>query len=393
MKIAFLTARDPRDRRSWSGTVYCMAQALQKHCGDVSYIGPIDAEKEKLVGKVIHRSSQLLLKRFYYYDHSFLVSKKYARVAAQKLTEQPFDVIVAPSGETEIAFLETDIPIMVVGDATYTLLHDYYPQYSSLLKRSYYEMNVIADLAIKKARLLLFTSTWAARSAIEDYSADPGKVFVAPFGANLENPPPREKALTRKKSDRCRLLFLGVNWERKGGDIAFETLMELEELGIHAELVVCGCTPPATFSHPAMTVIPFLDKNNVLQRRELNKLLETSDFLLLPTRSDCFGIVFCEANAFGLPVITTYTGGVPDVVRDGENGFTLPYDARGDEYARVIASVYCDEQRYMKLVRSSRAAFDDRLNWDAWGLAAKNVLANLHGVKTSRENPYNFCAF
>ena len=377
MKIAFLTARDPRDRHSWSGTIYYMAQALQKHCGEVSYIGPIDAEKEKIVGKVIHRSSQLLLNRFYYYDHSFLVSKKYAKVAAKKLLEQPADVIIAPSGETEIAFLETDIPIVVVGDATYMLLHDYYPQYSRLLKRSYYEMNSIANLALKKACLLLFSSRWAARSAIEDYSADPGKVFVAAFGANLENPPPRENALARKKSGQCRLLFLGVNWERKGGDIAFETLLKLEELGVYAELVVCGCTPPATLTHPRMKVIPFLDKNNILQRQELNKLLEVSDFLLLPTRSDCFGIVFCEANAFGLPVITTYTGGVPDVVRDGENGFTLPYHARGDEYAKVIASVYCNEQRYTDLVHSSRAAFDDRLNWDAWAITVKQLLANL----------------
>src|SRR6266849_969607 len=99
-----------------------------------------------------------------------------------------------------------------------------------------------------------------------------------------------------------------------------------------------------------------------------------SDFLLVPTRADCTPIVFCEANAFGLPVITTDTGGVAEVVRDGENGFLLPYSARGAAYADVIAKAYRDDQRYAELVSASRTAFENRLNWDAWGATVKNIL-------------------
>src|SRR5205085_12222674 len=142
----------------------------------------------------------------------------------------------------------------------------------------------------------------------------------------------------RKKSEQCRLLFLAVGWARKGGDIAFETLLKLEELGIQAELIVCGCTPPKGTAHKRMRVIPFLDKNDERQRKELEQLLMAADFLLVPTRSDAYGLAYCEASAFGLPVITTRTGGVPEVVRDGENGFLLPYEARGAAYAEVIAS-------------------------------------------------------
>jgi glycosyltransferase involved in cell wall biosynthesis len=175
------------------------------------------------------------------------------------------------------------------------------------------------------------------------------------------------------------LLFLGVEWQRKGGDITFETLLKLEEIGIPAELVVCGCTPPKEFSHERMRVIPFLNKNDESQRKELERLLMMSNFLLLPTRSDCVPMVLAEANAFGLPVITTNTGGVPEVVREGENGFLLPLDARGDAYAEVIAKAYRDDQYYSELVRASRAAFDNRLNWDAWGVSVKNILAELLG--------------
>jgi len=185
--------------------------------------------------------------------------------------------------------------------------------------------------------------------------------------------------LAKKKSERCRLLFMGVGWERKGGAIAFETLLKLEEMGIEAELIICGTTPPSKFAHERMVVIPFLDKNDERQSKEIENLYAKSDFLLVPTRCDAYGHVFCEASAFGLPSITTNTGGVPEVVRNGENGYVLPYSARGSEYARIIAEIYQDDQRYIALVESSRNAFESRMNWDVWGSAVKQVLQNIIG--------------
>ena len=197
---------------------------------------------------------------------------------------------------------------------------------------------------------------------------------AVPFGANLEHPPSRETVLARKRSGRCRLLFLGVDWQRKGGEIAFETLMKLEERGVQAELIVVGCTPPQGFSHERLKVIPYLNKRDEKQRQELEDLFQTSDFLFLPTRSECYGMVFCEASAYGLPVISTDTGGVSGAVRDGENGFLLPPSAGGAEYAELIARVYGDEAGYAELVGSSRAAFEASLNWDSWGRTVKKLM-------------------
>ncbi len=387
MKIALLTmSRDPQDRRSWrswSGIVYYVAQTLQKYCGEVSYCSPaLPCRKEELIARIVRGSSRILLKKGY--NPSIFLAKSYAKAGERWLAGQSFDLIVAPDGALDIPFLETDIPIVLVGGgATYGLLLDYYPRFSNLLKRSIYEMNTMYALALKKASAVIYSSAWGARSAVEDYGADPAKVHVIPFGANLDEIPQREVALARKLSDRCRLLFLGVEWARKGGDIAFETLLKLEELGIAAELTVCGCTPPKAFAHERMKVIPFLDKNDERQCKELEKLFMMSDFLLLPTRADAYGLVFCEANAFGLPVITTSTGGVPEVVRDGENGFLLPYDARGAAYAEVIAQIYHDATRYAELVRASRTAFESRLNWDAWGVTINHILTDLLGHESS----------
>lgn len=378
LKIAFLNSLVLQDKlTSWSITNGYIAQSLQKYCGDLTYIGPI-LLKEALLGKILNKGTQLLFKKGFMYYHSFFLAKRFAKIADKLLTQQPYDVIVAPSCATEIAFLETNIPIILIEDANVALLHEYYAQYSHLLKRSFYEANTLEELALNKASIALYPSEWAARSARENYRVhDTQKVHMVPFGGNIDSPPPIEVVEKRKKTGKCTLFFLGTDWERKGGEIAFETLLTLEEMGIQAELIVCGCIPPSQFVHERMTVIPFLSKKDEKQRMELDRLFETSDFLILPTRGETYGMVFCEASAFGLPSITTNTGGVSGAVRDGDNGFTLPFNARGAEYAELIAKVYQDDQRYAALVRSSRAAYDERLNWDAWGTTATRLIQEM----------------
>jgi glycosyltransferase involved in cell wall biosynthesis len=123
-----------------------------------------------------------------------------------------------------------------------------------------------------------------------------------------------------------------------------------------------------------MKVIPFLDKNNLNDRAKLINLLLNANFLLLPTRSEAYGIVFCEANAFGLPVIATDTGGVSEIVKNGYNGFLLSRNAEASDYARTIMQIWNDESKYFELVQNSRKSYDQRLNWDAWGKKVKKAL-------------------
>jgi glycosyltransferase involved in cell wall biosynthesis len=374
MNIAFLTSEDPRDRRSWSGIYYCMARALAQYCGEVTLLGPVNPY-QIFLGKVRNKVSRLLFNTAYFHElisYKFNVSlaRKYARIFQKKLSEGQFDLIFAPWAIAEIAFLEAGPPIIYSNDATVPLTDGYYFDFPPRARR---EANFLESLAISKSRLALYSSQWAAHSAIQDYHADPGKVHVIPFGANLDETPSREAILAKKESDRCRLLFLGAQWDRKGGDIAFETLAQLEERKLPAQLTVCGCVPPKKYTHQNLKVIPYLNKNIPAQRAKLHEVLLSSDFLLLPTRAECFGIVFCEAAAYGLPVITADTGGVPEVVKSGDNGYVLSRNAVAADYAGVIDEIFGDKKRYNELARRSRAAYEDRLNWDAWGRKVRQL--------------------
>src|SRR5207237_7373029 len=77
----------------------------------------------------------------------------------------------------------------------------------------------------------------------------------------------------------------------------------------------------------------FLDKRTPEGVKQLSCIMRQAAFLYVPTRQDCSPMVFSEANSFGVPVITTRTGGVPDVVIDGVNGHVLPLEETADGYA------------------------------------------------------------
>ena len=86
---------------------------------------------------------------------------------------------------------------------------------------------------------------------------------------------------------------------------------KLEELGIPVQLTIVGCQPPGELPGNKIRVIPYLNKNRDEDAQLLEQLFFEADFFVLPTRADCSPIVMAEANAFGLPVISTYTGGLP----------------------------------------------------------------------------------
>lgn len=110
-----------------------------------------------------------------------------------------------------------------------------------------------------------------------------------------------------------------------------------------------------------------ISKSIAEEKKKLITLYRQSNFFLLPTRAEAAGLVFSEAAAFGLPVITTDTGGITSIVRQGINGYTLPHDATSISYAKLIEELYKDPPRYKKLARTARQEYKKTLNWDTWG--------------------------
>jgi len=240
--------------------------------------------------------------------------------------------------------------------------------------KSIAEGNAMEALALRKASKILYASEWAACSAMQDYGIDPRKIAVVPFGANIEKSPPRRRM--RDSSHRpLNLLFVGKDWERKGGSIAYQVVKMLQSRGDEAILHIVGCKPEDLEKDPSVRIHGFYDKRDRLQSRRLADLYSKADFLILPSREECYGVVICEAFAHSLPVLAHETGGIPTIVKDGTNGFLSATNDPKD-FVEFITK-HSGNRRYHRLQQAARSAYEERFNWDAAGRRIRDIIESL----------------
>jgi glycosyltransferase involved in cell wall biosynthesis len=378
MKIGFAGRWNPLDKKSWSGTCYYTYRQIQQH----HQVEPFQFQwpfymREWLILK--KQYGKLLLKKNVAVEFLTGYAQYFSRALDKAVKGKGLDALFVPAAPQLIAFAKTDIPIIFLTDASFQQIQGYYQSFQNMAGFSLRQGVDLDRRAFRKAAHCLLASGWCRQSAIADYGVPPENITVAPLGANLDIIPGREDIYLSAKDDVCDLLFIGVEWERKGGQIALDAFAALQKMGINSRLTIIGCVPPFTISDPNITVIAFLDKHDAQQSQQLYTHLKNADFLLLPTRAEAAGLVFSEASAYGVPSISTHTGGVPTYVQEGVNGYTLPLTETGGAYAQKIASLFTDKAHYEALRHSSRQRFETELNWGAWGDAFNGVLKKVTG--------------
>src|ERR1051325_926213 len=125
--IAFVSSYDPRNKRVWSGTPYYSAKALRDHCGDVEFLGPYPFMFVYQLFRILSFLTRKITgKKLDQYSVTFL-AKLYGSYFTKKLKGKKYDLIFTASGSAEIAYLKTDIPIVLLADTTFANMIDYYP--------------------------------------------------------------------------------------------------------------------------------------------------------------------------------------------------------------------------------------------------------------------------
>lgn len=369
LNVGFFSAQNYLDRRVFSGTLYKMHESLDSLPINLINLGnPHVPEFLGISSKILRKIKQNFLKKP---PAKHFIDPQFGQVIQEQLQGHSLDLIFAPVACKEMQYLNTDIPIIYASDVTHKLLVETY-QIENNQQKEQWESS-----AILRGKKLVYSSEWAANSAIEHYGADPERIEIVPFGANIDTIPNAQKTLEKCSFDRCSLLFIGRNWERKGGKLAFDTLTSLLDMGVDAELLVVGCYPPPEYKHERLRVIPNIDKNIAQEREKFNRLLLESHFLIFPTRADCSPIVICEANAYGIPVMTTDVGGIPTIIKNGKNGFMLPLSASPQDYAELIKANFSDAKQYENLVKDSRTEYETRLNWQKWAGRIYEIMLGL----------------
>jgi glycosyltransferase involved in cell wall biosynthesis len=369
LKLAVLAAADSLNVSTWSGTPYYMTKALQSKFPDLF---PVRKPRPLLLQYVRRLTRKATAGRIDIFWNPML-AKRNAGQLANRLKIERIDVALCIGNSPLSAYLAQQFSTIHVSDTTVPLMLDYYSEFSRLPKKIAANAWQLDSASVLQSRASLFATEWAANSAIRDYGADPSRIHVIPWGANIEGRDDSEYE-SAFRADVCHLVFIGVDWQRKGGDIAVAAAMRLIDAGYAVKLHIIGATPHLTTKSDAVILHGFLNKGTKEGRDMFNSIMTQAAFLFVPTREDCFGMVFPEANSYGVPVITTRTGGVPGAVVEGVNGHMLPIEATADEYAKLIWDIWSNRDTYYRLRDSSRRQFVGTLNWGTWLAQATKVI-------------------
>ncbi len=373
MKIAYVTSYDLLNKKSWTKHVqgictagYYIAKNLLDESTSIEYISPL-RKKYAVFTRAKWSLYRNLYKKDYYRWAEPLIVKNYAHQIQSELNYLNVDIILSSESTVPIAYLNTKQPIVLWTDTTLSALINFYSYMSNLCQENIQNIYKIEAEALKRCDLIIYTSEWAAKMASQTYNIDINKIKVVPWGANLEYKHTLKdihNIVNSKITSKCKLLFIGVDWLRKGGDITLEIAKKLNATGLETELTIVGCQPQLVESLPKfVNCLGFISKSNTEGLNTLEKLLCESHFLILPSRAETFGHVFCEASSFGLPSLASNIAGVATVVRDGKNGQTFPLDAKIEEYCNYIYDLFTNYSEYKKLAISSFNEYQTRLNW------------------------------
>ena len=364
MRIGFVSIPDASKVRSWSGIPFQILNQFRTQGVDVQLLSPLQAKSKYMVAP-----ARLLAKargQSVTLDHFPIVLRDYAEQIDRFVQDRGIEVVFSTS-TIPITLLKCGRPIVTWTDAVFHGMRDYYGKtFANLSQRAVKRGMWQEETALDNCAMAAFASRWALNGAAK--ITDAQKLRILPFGSSLPVRHSAEQITERaiekrsKRKGACELLFVGVNWARKGGDIAVETARLLNEASIETRLNIVGSQPDGPIPSFVKS-LGFLNKSSNEGMRKLIELYESADFLILPTQAEAAGIVFSEASSFGLPSITYETGGVPDYIRDHVNGICLEPGSTADRFALEIKKILENPSEYELYASAGFREYRERLNW------------------------------
>jgi glycosyltransferase involved in cell wall biosynthesis len=218
------------------------------------------------------------------------------------------------------------------------------------------EWAALEKSAYHNASMVFTMSENISRSLVQEYGYPVQRIACVYAGSNVS-------ADARETIDRGRfraknILFVGVDWERKGGPILLEAFRSLRGAHPDAVLTIVGCAPPI---HQAGVHIV-----GRVPLTEVARYYRTASVFCLPTLNEPFGLVFLEAFSYGLPIVATRIGAIGEIVQDGESGYLVaPQSA--DELADRLNRLLDDPSLCERFGSRGHDWVGRRYSWDAAG--------------------------
>jgi glycosyltransferase involved in cell wall biosynthesis len=206
----------------------------------------------------------------------------------------------------------------------------------------------------RNAALTFVRSSNVRRSLMEDYGSSAEKAVLVYAGSNA--------SVSSRKTDSDYahpvILFVGLDWQRKGGPDLLEAFRIVHQACPDARLIILGAKPDVS--------LPNCEVVGKVPPEELDRYYQQASVFCLPTHLEPFGIAFIEAMTALLPIVATRVGAIPDFVEEGRNGWLVePGDVPG--LARALLKLVESPSTCKAFGEHSFHLTRERYSWQAVG--------------------------
>lgn len=236
------------------------------------------------------------------------------------------------------------VPHFIYTDHTY-LANRRYPHPKPLLPVAEAWRQMERDL-YARAVCSFVSSGFAAESLCEDYGVPEERIEIVFSGSNVAGGEPGQR------NGRV-ILFVGVDWERKGGPELVAAFREVRASRADAELWIAGCSPAV--NEAGVRILGRLTPEQVAE------CYAQADVFCLPSRMDPSASVLAEAASYGLPIVATPVGGNPERVENGLTGFLC----EPQELAGRLVQLLNEPKLRRKFGEAGRRLVNERFMWES----------------------------
>ena len=295
--LLLCTTENPYDQSSWSSTFHYSRVRRWNGRSVSGFLSPGQTSERRplnVVKRVWHGGSP---PKYQLWMTDAALKRTAQEVQAEIERVKP-EAVLSISSQCLIHLPKPGIPVFMFSDTDRLTWHELYKQWDPmpLLGPKY----VAAEArAARRIDGLCFGSRWACDEAERVFSTPKesvsGKLHVTPLGANWVPAMTRDEIMAKvamRTKDEIELLYIGRDWERKGGPMAVEVAQLLRNGGQKVRLHVVGCRPelPAEMIGPEgfVTVHGLLRQNDAQESAVLAELFLRSHFLIVHPTAGVF---------------------------------------------------------------------------------------------------------
>lgn len=214
-------------------------------------------------------------------------------------------------------------PLTLYVDQTRLMAHRGWPAWIPLPRRDRYWLLRAEREMYETAEHIFAMGLPTKESLAADYGIAPARVTAVGGGTNFSHPP-EPRPLPEEQS----ILFVGRDFERKGGEVLLRAFRRVRRELPSARLDVAG--PRRRIADGGVVV------HGPLDRERVAKLFRNARVFCMPSLYEPYGLTFAEAMAYGVPCVGSTAQSIPEILADGQAGLIPP---AGDERALADALV------------------------------------------------------